>query len=50
MKRETKNIQLKARFTEDEAQIVKDYAERHYMTISDVIRTALDKLIYLKEI
>ena len=48
--KETKNIQLKARFTEEEAQIVKDYAERHSMTLSDVIRAALDRLLYIEEI
>lgn len=48
--KETKDIQLKARFTAEEAQIIKDYAEHHSMTLSEVIRMALDRLIYIEQI
>lgn len=49
MIKETKETYLKMRVTTKEKERVKEYAEAHDMTISELMRMALDRLMYIRE-
>ena len=49
MVKETKDTFFKMRMTKEEKEYLKEYAEAHDMTLSDLIRMALDRVIYLGE-
>lgn len=48
MIKETKETYLKMRVTTKEKERVKEYAEAHDMTISELMRMALDRMIYIE--
>ena len=47
MLKETKETYLKMRVTTKEKERVKEYAEAHDMTVSELMRMALDRLMYV---
>jgi antitoxin component of RelBE/YafQ-DinJ toxin-antitoxin module len=46
MLKETKETYLKMRVTTKEKERVKEYAEAHNMTVSELMRMALDRIMY----
>lgn len=49
MKKETKNQKIDVRVTTAEKTRIREYAEAHDMTIGDLIRMALTRMMILKE-
>lgn len=45
---EIKDVQLKARFTKAESERIKEFAQAHDITVSDLIRLGLQKIMLEK--
>ena len=43
--KENKDFQLKVRLTKSEREILVQFAEKHSLTMSEVVRAALEKMI-----
>lgn len=47
--KDNRDKRIEMRVTAEEKEYLKEYAENHNMTLSELIRMALDRVIYLGE-
>ena len=48
--KDNKDKKIEMRVTAEEKAYLKEYAENHNMTLSELIRMALDRIIYIEQI
>ena len=48
--KETKDTKIDFRLTKAEKEYIKEYAAAHNMSVGELIRMALDRLIYIEQI